>query len=59
MFERIKPGTKILLHCGKRDWKDQKAPIVELEKAGYTSTEIQKYTTTQRKAHLFETCYFV
>jgi len=45
MFERIKPGTKILLHCGKRDWKDQKAPIVELEKAGYTSTEIQKYTT--------------
>lgn len=42
MFEDIKPGTQILLHCGQRDWKDLEAPVIELTKAGYSPDEIQK-----------------
>ena len=44
MFESIKSGTRILLHCGKRDWHDLDAPIIEMQKAGYTESEIQQYS---------------
>ena len=40
MFMSLKPGSKILLHCGMRDWKDQEAPKIELRKQGYSEADI-------------------
>lgn len=45
MFENMKPDTSILLHCGKRDWHDLEAPVLELKKAGYSSSEIAKHSS--------------
>mmetsp|Transcript_21479 Transcript_21479/g.30359 ORF Transcript_21479/g.30359 Transcript_21479/m.30359 type:complete len:539 (+) Transcript_21479:91-1707(+) len=45
MFSDLEPGTKVLLHCGFKDWRDQEAPRQELRKAGFTDEEIEKYST--------------
>ena len=42
MFMDLKPGSKVLLHCGMRDWKDQEAPRVELRKAGFSNADIAR-----------------
>lgn len=42
MFMDLKPGTKVLLHCGMRDWNDTEAPRIELRKAGYSEKEIDQ-----------------
>ena len=40
MFADFKPGTKVLVHCGRRDWKDMDAPRVQLRKAGHSEDDI-------------------
>jgi magnesium-dependent phosphatase 1 len=42
MFQDVKPGTRILLHCGRKDWHDLKSFKTILQEKGMSSNEIQK-----------------
>eukprot|EP00549_Striatella_unipunctata_P025390 CAMPEP_0118677608 /NCGR_PEP_ID=MMETSP0800-20121206/2726_1 /TAXON_ID=210618 ORGANISM="Striatella unipunctata, Strain CCMP2910" /NCGR_SAMPLE_ID=MMETSP0800 /ASSEMBLY_ACC=CAM_ASM_000638 /LENGTH=239 /DNA_ID=CAMNT_0006573309 /DNA_START=633 /DNA_END=1352 /DNA_ORIENTATION=+ len=42
MFMNVAAGTKVLLHCGQRDWKDMDAPVRKLQEAGFSHEEIKK-----------------
>lgn len=42
MFQKIKPGTRVLLHCGRKDWPDQQSYIDILRTRGYADDEIAK-----------------
>jgi magnesium-dependent phosphatase 1 len=42
MFEVIKPGTRVLLHCGRKDWHDQESYLEILQEKGYSPNDIAK-----------------
>ena len=41
MLMDVRPGTRVLLHCGMRDWVDQDAPREVLRGAGLSEGEIR------------------
>jgi magnesium-dependent phosphatase 1 len=42
MFQDVAPGTKVLLHCGRRDWPDQESYRTILQEDGYSGAEIDE-----------------
>jgi magnesium-dependent phosphatase 1 len=41
MFAQLNPGTRVLVHCGRKDWPDQTSFREILEKMGMSEEEIQ------------------
>eukprot|EP00978_Attheya_sp_CCMP212_P005230 scaffold11612_cov39-Attheya_sp.AAC.2 len=39
-LDALLPDTKVLLHCGRKDWKDMEAPRIQLRQQGFTEQEI-------------------
>lgn len=42
MFQDIKPGTRLLLHCGRKDWHDLESYLKILEEKGFSNDDISK-----------------
>ena len=42
MFQSIKPGTRILLHCGRKDWHDMESYRQILSQEGMSNDEIDR-----------------
>lgn len=42
MFQDITPGTRLLLHCGRKDWHDLDSYITILKGKGLSTNEISK-----------------
>jgi magnesium-dependent phosphatase 1 len=42
MFQDVAAGTKVLLHCGRKDWPDQESYLEILNEAGYSASDIEK-----------------
>ena len=40
MFEGVAPGTRVLLHCGRKDWHDQESYLGILEDRGFSEKDI-------------------
>jgi magnesium-dependent phosphatase 1 len=49
MFHDIKPGTRLLLHCGRKDWHDLESYKTILKEKGMSSDEIQKASNLRPK----------
>jgi magnesium-dependent phosphatase 1 len=41
MFQDVAAGTKVLLHCGRKDWPDQESYLDILNEAGYSASDIE------------------
>jgi magnesium-dependent phosphatase 1 len=42
MFLDVPAGSKVLLHCGRKDWPDQESYLGILSEAGYSASDIEK-----------------
>lgn len=42
MFRDLAPGTRVLLHCGRREWHDQESYQHIMSEAGYSPDEINQ-----------------
>jgi hypothetical protein len=42
MFQDVPAGTRVLLHCGRKDWPDQESYLGILNEAGYSTSDIEK-----------------
>jgi magnesium-dependent phosphatase 1 len=42
MFQDVAAGTKVLLHCGRRDWPDQESYLDILKETGYSASDIER-----------------
>ncbi|GAX28839.1 hypothetical protein FisN_20Lh133 [Fistulifera solaris] len=49
MFQDIKPGTRLLLHCGRKDWHDLESYKTILKEKGISNNEIQKASSLRPK----------
>jgi hypothetical protein len=41
MLQDVPAGTKVLLHCGRKDWPDQESYLGILNEAGYSASDIE------------------
>ena len=48
MFVGMRPNTRVLVHCGRRDWPDREAPRTELLKAGYSKDDMEQLMALPR-----------